>query len=134
MCAVIRHIAVVHHVVFVTVDVLVATAANVIDLLDGGRTALFVALQVPSILMHAVIDDAVGDGGVDSLCRIVADGVCDAVRHCAASGAVVGVRASTTLLLRVATAILHVEEVGDVAVHAKVNLLHTSQHGVVVKI
>ena len=134
VCAVVRHVASIDALGLMTIDILITEAASAVDLLDRGVAALLITIHVPGILVDTAIDHAVGDGCVDGLGGDIANGVGHATAHGLARGAHVGVRASPALLLAVETAILHVEEIGDLAVHAEVYLLHAPQCGIIVEV
>ena len=61
MSTVIRHVAVIHHIIFMSVDILISAATDAVYLLDDGSSTLFITLLVPGKLMHTIIYDAIRD-------------------------------------------------------------------------
>ena len=116
-----------------TIDVLVAKAANIIHLRNRGP-AVVILLTVPRILVDGVFYQAVRHIRVDGGGFLIAD----RVRHPAAGSTtrstVVRVRARAALFLAVTTTVLRVEKIRDARVHKGINLLHTALDTVIVEI
>ena len=130
----VRQVHTVHHVILVSVDVLIAQAADIVHLRYLCSTVL-VLVYIPGILVHSVlVHQTVCHIRVDCLCALIAYGVLHASRHRAASRAHIRMRASATLLLHVPPAILRVCKVRNAEVHQSVNLLHTPLHAVIVEV
>ena len=130
---VIRKVHAVHHVIFMTVDVLVAKAADIVHLCHRSA-AVAVRVTVPGVLVHGVFYQAVRHVRVDGTGFLVADRVRHPAARRAASSAAVRMLAGSALLLAVATAVLGIEQVGNTRVHQRVYLLHASLGGVIMEI
>ena len=130
----VRQVHTVHHVILVSVDVLIAQAADIVHLRHLCCTIL-ILVYIPGILVHSVlIHQTVCHIRVDCLCALIAYSVLHASRHSTASRAHIRMRASATLLLHVPPAILRVCKVRNAEVHQCIYLLHTSLHAVIVEV
>ena len=125
MLSIVRYVAIIHHIVFMPIDVLVSKTAGIVHLShrDGIIESGFL---VPSILTHAFITDAIRNIRIDTLCFCETDGIFHSSLHRTASGSGIRMLTSTALSLRVTSSVCHVEEVGNMAAHREVYLLHTS--------
>ena len=125
MLSIIRYVAIIHHIVLVPVNVLVAKTAGIVHLShrDGIIESGFL---VPSILPHAFITDTIRNIRIDTLCFCETDGIFHSSLHRTACSSGRRMRTSATLSLRVTSSVCHVEEVGNMAAHREVYLLHTS--------
>ena len=125
MLSIVRYVAIIHHIVLVSVNVLVAKTAGIVHLShrDGIIESGFL---VPSILTHAFITDAIRNIRIDTLCFRKTDGIFHSSLHRTACSSGSRMRTSATLSLRVTSSVCHVEEVGNMAAHREVYLLHTS--------
>ena len=123
----------VHHVIFMTVDILVTKAADVVHLRHR-RTAVVILLTVPRILVDGVFYQAVRHIWVDGGGFLVADRVRHPTARRAARSTVVRVRARAALFLAVTTTVLRVEKIRDARVHKGINLLHTALDTVIVEV
>ena len=125
MLSIIRYVAIIHHIVLVSVDVLVAKTAGIVHLShrDGIIESGFL---VPSVLTHALFNDIIRNIRIDTLGFCETDGIFHSSLHRTACSSGIRMLTSTTLSLRVTSSVCHVEEVGNMAAHREVYLLHTS--------
>ena len=115
------------------IDVLVSKTAGIVHLShrDGIIESGFL---VPSILTHAFITDAIRNVRIDTLGFCETDSIFHSSLHRTACSSGIRMRTSATLSLRVTSSVCHIEEVGNMAAHREVYLLHTSVHGIVVEV
>ena len=129
----VRYVHPVHHVILVSVDVLIAQATDIVHLRHLCSTIL-VLLHIPGILMHKIVHKTVRHIRINPLRLFVAHSVLHAPRCRTASRACIRVRTCATLLLHVLSPILCIAQICDAPVHQRVYLLHTSLHAIVVEV
>ena len=127
MISIVRYVAIIHHIVFMSVDVLVSQAAGIVHLShrDGIIESGFL---VPSVLTHALFNDIIRNIRIDTLGFCETDGIFHSSLHRTACSSGSRMRTSATLSLRVTSSVCHVEQISNMAAHREVYLLHTSIH------
>ena len=133
VAAVVRQIHAVHHVILVTVDVLIAQAADIVHL-HHGYLPIFVPALIPGILVHQAFNQRIRNFVVDGIRFIVADGICHSMIGRSACCAVVGMLSGTALFLHIPAPVTGIAQIRNAAVHQRIYLLHTPLLAVVVEV
>ncbi len=113
------------------VYVFVSKTADAVDLFNR----FTIAVNVPGVLVYeVVVDERVGNIGVNSLGRLIANGFLHTMAHGFAGGPPVCMGTGAAHLLGVASTMESIEEIGDAVMHQPVYLLHAALGAVVVEI